>query len=102
VLLLISIMRNHKKKIVIYGQLKESWKIFSFFKIYHLWDFNAHHTWWNSEVEHSIRATALTQWLESQDCELSTLWWIYLHKSLWNLFFSNWFDFYYISNACFC
>ncbi len=23
-------------------------------------DFNAHHTWWNSEVEHSIRATVLT------------------------------------------
>jgi len=33
-------------------------------------DFNAHHLWWNSEVEHSIRATNLTQWLESQDCEL--------------------------------
>ena len=33
-------------------------------------DFNAHHAWWNSEIEHSVRATTLTQWLESQDCEL--------------------------------
>ena len=33
-------------------------------------DFNAHHAWWNSEVENSVRATVLTQWLEIQDCEL--------------------------------
>jgi len=33
-------------------------------------DFNTHHSWWNSEVEHSIRATVLTHWLDVQDCEL--------------------------------
>jgi len=32
-------------------------------------NFNAHYIWWNSEIEHSIKATVLTQWLKSQNCE---------------------------------
>ena len=33
-------------------------------------DFNAHHSWWNSDIDSPIRADALVQWLEEFDFEL--------------------------------
>ncbi len=33
-------------------------------------DMNAHHSWWNSRITNSIRATELVNWLEKYDFEL--------------------------------
>jgi hypothetical protein len=33
-------------------------------------DMNAHHSWWNSRISNSIRATELVNWLEKYDFEL--------------------------------
>ena len=33
-------------------------------------DMNAHHSWWNSKITNSIRATELVNWLEKYDFEL--------------------------------
>lgn len=33
-------------------------------------DMNAHHSWWNSRISNSIRATELVDWLEKYDFEL--------------------------------
>ena len=33
-------------------------------------DFNAHHSWWNSRIQNSIRANALISWINRFNCEL--------------------------------
>lgn len=33
-------------------------------------DFNAHHSWWNSKINNSIRSNALIAWLQKFKCEL--------------------------------
>ena len=33
-------------------------------------DFNAHHRWWNSRIESSIKANSLIEWLNKFNCEL--------------------------------
>ena len=33
-------------------------------------DFNAHHSWWNSKTQNSIRANALITWINRFNCEL--------------------------------
>ena len=33
-------------------------------------DFNAHHSWWNSNIQNSIRSDALISWINKFNCEL--------------------------------
>ena len=33
-------------------------------------DFNAHHSWWNSKIENSIRTEALINWVNLHKCDL--------------------------------
>ena len=33
-------------------------------------DFNAHHPWWNSKINHPIRADTLVDWIHQQNCDL--------------------------------
>ena len=33
-------------------------------------DFNAHHSWWNSKIQHAIRSESLVKWLKLNKCSL--------------------------------
>ena len=53
--------------------------------------FNAHHSWWNSKIQNSVRANALISWKSRFNCELINILneMTYISQSVFNLTFAT-------------